>query len=108
MSDRVSLTQVPRKLRPHLKGRGQTPGYRTTYNAAVDGRIPAEQGENGRWTVAFDDLPLIAATLCRPNEWGNRGQTGRTGHTSAPARRRGPGPIMVRLRTSACPAARTA
>ena len=65
MSDRVSLTQVPRKLRPHLKGRGQTPGYRTTYNAAVDGRIPAEQGENGRWTVAFDDLPLIAATLCR-------------------------------------------
>jgi hypothetical protein len=65
MSDRVSLTQVPRKLRPHLKGRGQTPGYRTTYNAAVDGRIPAEQGENGRWTVASDDLPLIAATLCR-------------------------------------------
>jgi len=43
----------------------RVPSYRTTYNAAVDGRIPAEQGDNGRWSVARTDLPLIAAALCR-------------------------------------------
>jgi hypothetical protein len=41
------------------------PTYREGYNAAVDGRIPAERGVNGRWTYAPADLPLIAETLQR-------------------------------------------
>jgi hypothetical protein len=64
MSERVSLIRLPRELRL-LKLVEPVPSYRATYNAAVDGRIPAEQGDNGRWSVARNDLPLIAATLCR-------------------------------------------
>ena len=64
MSERVPLTRLPRELR-RLQLMEPVPSYRTTYNAAVDGRIPAEQGNNGRWSVARTDLPVIAATLCR-------------------------------------------
>jgi hypothetical protein len=64
MSARVPLILLPRELR-RLKLVARVPSYRTTYTAAVDGRIPAEQGDNGRWSVARTDLPLIAATLCR-------------------------------------------
>ena len=63
MSERVPLILLPRELR-RLKLVESVPTYRATYNAAVDGRIPAEQGDNGRWSVARSDLPLIAATLC--------------------------------------------
>ena len=64
MSERVPLILLPRELR-RLKLVERVPSYRTTYNAAVDGRIPAEQGDNGRWSVSRTDLQLIAATLCR-------------------------------------------
>jgi hypothetical protein len=63
MSERVPLIQIPRELR-RLKPVEPVPSYRTTYNAAADGRIPAEQGDNGRWSVARADLPLIAETIC--------------------------------------------
>jgi hypothetical protein len=65
MSGRIPLTLLPLELR-RLNLVEQAPSYRTTYNAVVDSRIPAERGDNGRWTVAPADLPLIAATLCRP------------------------------------------
>jgi hypothetical protein len=65
MSERIPLTLLPLELR-RRKLVEQVPSYRSTYNAAVDNRIPAERGNNGRWTVAPADLPLIAATLCRP------------------------------------------
>jgi hypothetical protein len=39
------------------------PSYRRIYNAAVDGEIPAERGDNGRWTVREVDLGLIAERL---------------------------------------------
>jgi hypothetical protein len=38
--------------------------YKRLYAAAVEGRIPAEQSDNGRWSVADPDLPVIAETLC--------------------------------------------
>ena len=54
------LTELPRALQ---KITGRSPSYRTLYAAAVDGRIPAQQGENRHWTYATEDLPAIAAAL---------------------------------------------
>lgn len=59
MSDRIFLPLLPAELRAH----GVFVGYRATYTAALDGRIPAELAPNGRWAVMRDDLPKIAATL---------------------------------------------
>jgi hypothetical protein len=64
MSERVPLSKLAGELR-RLKLLEPAPTYRETYNAAVDGRIPAERGDNGRWSWAPADLPLIAAALCR-------------------------------------------
>jgi hypothetical protein len=61
VTDRIPLTLLPLELR-RLTG-GNVPAYRVGYNAALDGRIPAERGDNGRWTVARADLPKIAAAL---------------------------------------------
>ena len=59
---RTPLPLLGRKLRDrNLVDR--VPPYREIYNAVLDGRIPAEQ-DNGRWSVADPDLPLIAAILC--------------------------------------------
>jgi hypothetical protein len=66
MSDRVPLILLSLELH-RLKLVAHAPRYRAAYNAAVDGRIPAERGANGRWSVARADLPLIAATLCSPS-----------------------------------------
>ncbi len=55
---RIPLPLVPRELARLI---GQTsPSYRALYSAALDGRILAELGANGRWTVAQADLPEIA------------------------------------------------
>ena len=59
MTDRISLPHLPAELRRL----GSPAQYRTLYTAALDGRIPAEPGPNGRWTVSRDDLPKIAAAL---------------------------------------------
>ena len=61
--DRIPLPLLPNALK-RLTG---TPGpsYRTCYAAAVDGRIPAERGDNGRWTVAAKDLGKVAAASGR-------------------------------------------
>ena len=56
--ERVPLSTLPREICA-LNG-GRPPGYRTLYNACVDAKIPADRGENGRWTVLRRDLPLIA------------------------------------------------
>jgi hypothetical protein len=39
------------------------PPYRKSYLAALDAKIPAELDDNGRWSVADRDLPLIAKVL---------------------------------------------
>lgn len=58
---RIPLTLLPLEAR-HLT---TTPvPYRAAWLAAVEGRIPAERADNGRWSVARDDLPRIVATLC--------------------------------------------
>jgi hypothetical protein len=62
MNVRIPLAQLPRKLAQ--QNNGPAPSYRACYLAIVDGRLPAEQSDNGRWTVAEDDLAAIAATLC--------------------------------------------
>jgi hypothetical protein len=62
MIGRIPLTLLPRELQQHLTG-NSVPGYRALYNAALNGCIPAVRGENGRWTVAQDDLPAIAAAM---------------------------------------------
>jgi len=64
MSERVPLSKLASELRRQNLVE-PPPTYRETYNAALDGRIPAERGDNGRWSWAAADLPLIAAALCR-------------------------------------------
>jgi hypothetical protein len=61
MSDRVSLTELPREISA-LNG-GRTPTYREVYNACVDAKIPADKGDNGRWTVLRRNVPMIAKIL---------------------------------------------
>ena len=63
MPSSIPLSAVPLAL----EGKGWTPpSYRRVYAAALDRRIPAERGPNGRWTVARDDLPAIADALGLP------------------------------------------
>ena len=57
-TERVPLSELPREISA-LNG-GHTPSYRTLYNACIDARIPADKGDNGRWTVLRRNLPLIA------------------------------------------------
>jgi hypothetical protein len=59
------LNRIPLPLLPPEIGRltGKRVTYRACYNAVLDGRMPAERGENGRWTVAVQDLPKVAAEL---------------------------------------------
>ena len=60
---RIQLTSVPSVLLE--RNYTQRPlSYKRLYSAALDQRIPAKQGENGRWSVDEADLPLIAEELC--------------------------------------------
>jgi hypothetical protein len=43
------------------------PRYRTLYHAILDGRIPAQQGSDGRWYWFDKDLPEIEAEFSRPD-----------------------------------------
>jgi hypothetical protein len=61
--ERIPLPLVVRAMREQELTR-RPPSYRQVYSAVIDGRVPAEQDLNGRWTVGAADLPLIAATLC--------------------------------------------
>jgi hypothetical protein len=61
MSPRLPLTLLPRRI-ARLTG-APAPSYRSIYMAALGARFPAEQGQNGRWTVAIDDLPAIVQAL---------------------------------------------
>ena len=56
----IALTDLPRRLKADF---GKAPSYRQAYNAAVDGRIPAERGENGRWRVPVANLADVAAAF---------------------------------------------
>ena len=60
METTIALTDLPRRLK---KDYGKTKTYRQTYNAAVDGLIPAERGDNGRWHVTEANLPAVAEAL---------------------------------------------
>ena len=60
MKNPIPLIRLPAEL----KAEGYRPGtYWSMWNAAVLGRIPAEQQPNGRWMVDAADVPGIAATL---------------------------------------------
>ena len=56
----IPLPGVARRLR---KEHGVAISYGQVYRAVLDGRIPAEQGINGRCTVPESDLSLIARTF---------------------------------------------
>jgi hypothetical protein len=56
----IPLPLLPRELR-ELTDRA--PSYRALYLAALDGRIPATIGGNGRWSVDRHDLPRIAEIM---------------------------------------------
>lgn len=60
MSDLTALPNLAAKLQ-ELTGQ-PGPGYRHTYNMALDGRLPTVQ-VRGRRYVRDVDLPLIIATL---------------------------------------------
>jgi hypothetical protein len=64
MSERFPLSTLAGELRRQNLVK-PPPTYRETYTAAVDGRIPAERGDNGRWSWTPADLPRIAAALRR-------------------------------------------
>lgn len=61
--ERIPLPLLPSEL-ARLTG-APGPSYRTCYIAAVNGQIPAERGENGRWSVAARDLCKAAAAFGR-------------------------------------------
>jgi hypothetical protein len=63
--DLFPLTRLPGELR-RLKLVELPVAYRSVYNAVLDGRIPAEQGTNGRWYWRNSDLPVIALAFRRP------------------------------------------
>ena len=56
---RIGLPHLPRKLAEYTGQPG--PKYRVIYDAAVEGRIPADF--DGRWSVDDADLPIIATAL---------------------------------------------
>jgi hypothetical protein len=56
--DRVPLSVLPHEIKV-LTGK-PPPTYRALYNACVDAKIPADRGDNGRWTVARRNVPVIA------------------------------------------------
>ena len=57
MTERVSLTLLPRVLSEHT-GKS-VPRYRKLYNDALDGAFPADK-DGGRWTFLRKDLDAIA------------------------------------------------
>lgn len=60
------MHRIPLPLRPQALARlvgGPGPTYRACYAAVLDGRIPARREDNGRWTVASDDLLRAAMVL---------------------------------------------
>ena len=61
MSERIALPALPLELK-RLTGK-PSPGYQPLRYAMIEGQIPAERAENGRWSVARADLPTIAVPL---------------------------------------------
>jgi hypothetical protein len=49
---KVPLTAIPSVLKQRY---GRTPSYQKIWQAAIDARLPAEQGENGRWQADPED-----------------------------------------------------
>lgn len=60
MAEKLPLTAAPRAL---IEAGYEAPTYRTIYNRALDGVIPAKVGDNGRWTFDPSDLPAIADAM---------------------------------------------
>ena len=61
---KIRLSNLPRELARLTDA--PIPRARRLYALVLDGRIPAEQGSNGRWMLAHDDLPVIAERLGLP------------------------------------------
>lgn len=60
MENRISLARVSAELR--AKGY-RPPSYDRLYRATLAAAFPAQQADNGRWSVAREDLDQIASAL---------------------------------------------
>ena len=60
MTARIKATHVARETR----NLGYEPAsYRTLYNAILSSRVPADQLDGHRWSIARDDLPKVIEAL---------------------------------------------
>lgn len=57
MAETIPLSQLPRSLKVQY---GQAVSYRKLYMATLDGDLPAEKADDGRWYVQRADLHDIA------------------------------------------------
>jgi hypothetical protein len=60
-SDWLTLPEIPPEFR--RLGADRVPSYRDTYNAVINGIIPAQRGDNGRYRISRANLPIAAAAL---------------------------------------------
>lgn len=60
-TSQISLTSLPRELARAYPGASVS--YRRCYTLTVDGRLPAIQGDSGRWFIDRADLPAVARVL---------------------------------------------
>ena len=60
MSETFSLAELPRMLREMT---GKRAPYQRIYRMIVDGDLPAEKTEAGRWLVRREDVPGIVEKL---------------------------------------------
>lgn len=61
----IPITQVAREV-ARITSDGSTVGYTRLYKAALDNRIAATQGNNGRWHVEKSKIAEIARIMGLP------------------------------------------
>lgn len=60
----IPLVELPHELRRLTDRPERVPTYRQSWDAAVNGRIPAERKANGKgWEVRRENLPAVMAAF---------------------------------------------
>ena len=60
MAETLKLSELPRTLRDMT---GKRAPYQRLYRMVIDGDLPAQKNDIGRWIVKSSDVPGIARTL---------------------------------------------
>jgi hypothetical protein len=68
MNERIPLPRVAGKVREQT-GLIVPNAYKKLYSAVLDGRLPAEQGADGRYMISSAHLPEAATILGQLPEW---------------------------------------